>query len=154
MARDRFSLLHAMASSETPSVLDLTIPRRPDSTRRQVGSNIGLRRQRLVPQTITGTILQPNVRRDDGGGFQRFKLRAEEPQSRDKRHAPLKAVESRIRMTERGAISTIDSEPETFREDSSEKDSDSTLTILTNPDLDILPVAKTNQARASFDFCA
>lgn len=142
-----------MTDSEISSGSNLTTAREPNSARRRIGSNIGLRRQHHIPQNVAGTVVQSNTQLVNESGSQRTIYRNGESQTRDRRQPSLKAVQSRTRTIDRGEIPTTESERETSRENSSGGNSDSLSTILTNPDLDILPVERTDQARASFDFC-
>lgn len=164
-----------MATTESDNV-DV---RKSTHVRRPVGSNIGVRRQRLPSHNSSTTVQLQEQRLDEDGGLSTPLCPDDDHSTRQGRHlihqlnrsrvrssrseqvptirvnAATKGVRATARSVGPGNIHSDNLRDESFRETTQRvgSDSDSPPTILINPDLDILPVVKTHQARASFDFC-
>lgn len=154
---------------------------RSDDSRRRVTSNIGVRRRQRPSQEQFATVpLRSNEidnERTDSGAIARDRrilllnrrnVRQADPSpilsSRrgPESSVPAKASDPGILVSratfESDYASSRSSAEKTPNEEashssSSNSNSDSALTIFSNPNLDILPVVKTQQARAYFDFC-
>lgn len=143
------------------------------SPRRQFGSNIGVRRQQA-------SATNPAVRQERGSGisalldtYSRQSLHsARASRGGHTARPPSQTLRSRLQTRRLEKSSRLVDQEDDLRVDSTSDDtehanSDSSVTlgtpvtsdgglspaILINPDHDLLPVAKTAEARASFDFC-
>lgn len=163
-----------MAVTET----DAANVHRSDGSRAHVPSNIGIRRRQLPSQARSATTgsqrLDANRQRPDLGRasldrrtlllerrslHQADRGQIQSETGRQDLADPIRDGETE-RTTSRETTDSYHDGPssssygtsvtEMSRDSSYDK---SPLSILVNPEMDILPVAKTQQARASFDFC-
>lgn len=148
------------------------------NARRPANSNIGVRRRPLSsqrqgtvtrpwPQSSDDSIAYPNVASQDKRflGLDRQNARRPDRVQKDERIKDTNAALCDESTSPGISFSIAASGTDTPRSNGTvydtykiqasrdSSDTDSLASILINPTIDILPVAKTQQARASFDFC-
>lgn len=139
-----------------------------DDARKSLGSNIGIRRQRLASQDrspMDGRTISPGASLQKRSIIVRRRTVHQSKQPSDLNRSernvgsyPRVADDSLSQLgTTSGTTSSSSSSYKTRHSRPSDSQADnssfSALTILSNPDFNFLPVAKTPQAQASFDFC-
>lgn len=160
--------------SETLHSRPTTNSTKADGSWKRFSPNIGVRRQHRNDHTLRYQSGLDWAQVDDaqplsqrisnlsyGNGTRRFPERfGRQPRPAIQGQAFPPEIGSKIRFEHVDSGSTTPEYPSAlvpcthgWRKDSSSSASSSTSTIPTNPDLDLLPVVKTDQARASFDFC-